>query len=291
MFRSVRFFRLNTAWPESEEALSDKLSSFAFAPCAPYSERSSGWEPPTGEPESLLGRRVEGADLLRLRSQTRLLPSAAIDDALEARIEEWRRRMRMDPPRREKRKLKAQTRDELLPKALLKSRRTSGFVIASERLVAIDTLSDARTEEFLEHLRASLGALDVFPLAFRRPFGELLTRIFLGDAPEGFILGRECRMCDPSDTKASLRCADMDLADQAVRRHVREGMRLTHLEIGFGNVLTCTIDEKGGIARLRLVGSGGDDDLPDEDPLARLDAGFALLTGTLRQLVSALEQV
>ncbi|HEX2138419.1 MAG TPA: recombination-associated protein RdgC, partial [Woeseiaceae bacterium] len=166
MFRNVRFFRLNTAWPESEQALSEQLSSSAFTPCGPYSERSAGWEPPTGDPDGLLARRVHGADLLRLRTQTRLLPAAAIDDALETRVEEWRERMQMEPSRREKRKLKAQTRDELLPKALLKSQRTRGFVIASERLLAVDTLSDARTEQFLEHLRASLGTVDAVPLAF-----------------------------------------------------------------------------------------------------------------------------
>lgn len=290
MFRNVRFFRLNSAWPESEQALSEQLSSAAFEPCAAFSERSSGWEPPTGDPDGLLSRRVEGADLLRLRSQTRLLPAAAIEDALEARVAQWRERMQMEPSRRETRKLKAQTRDELLPKALLKSQRTRGFVIASERLLAVDTLSDKRAEDFLEYLRAPLGSLDVLPLAFQRPFGDLLTRIFLGDPPRGFVLGRECRMCDPSDSKAAIRCTDMDLADQSVRRHLREGMRLTHLEVEFENVLACTIDEKGGLSKLKLVGTDIDEDLPDEDPLARFDAELALLAGTLRQLLSAMKQ-
>lgn len=290
MFRSVRFFRLNTAWPESEQALSEQLASTGFTPCGPYSERSAGWEPPTGDPDGLLARRVEGADLLRLRSQTRLLPAAAIDDALEARLDEWRERVQTEPSRRERRKLKVQTRDELMPKALLKSQRTRGFVIASERLLAIETLSETRTEQFLEHLRAPLGTVDAVPLAFNRPVADLLTRTFLGEPPRGFALGRECRMCDPSDAKASIRCADMDLADAAVRRHVREGMRLTHLEIEFENVMSCTIDEKGGIAKLKLVGNEVAEDFPDEDPLARLDAEFALLTGTLRQLVNAMKQ-
>ncbi|HET6629621.1 MAG TPA: recombination-associated protein RdgC [Woeseiaceae bacterium] len=291
MFRNVRFFRIDIAWPDSEQSLSEQLASAAFTPCGPWSERSAGFEPPTGDPDGLLARRIEGADLLRLRSQARLLPAAAIDDALEVRLEEWRQRMQAEPSSRERRKLKAQTRDELLPKALLKSQRTRGFVIASERLLAVDTLSDARTEQFLEHLRAALGTFDAVPLTYERPFADLLTRIFLGDPPRGFVLGRECRMCDASDTKASIRCADMDLADPAVRRHVREGMRLTHLEIEFENVMRCTIDEKGGIAKLKLVGSEVADDLADEDPLARLDAEFALLTGTLRQLVNALKQV
>jgi recombination associated protein RdgC len=289
MFRSVRLFRLNSPWPESEEALSQQLSAAAFRLCGPFTERSSGWEPPGGDLGGRLCRRVEGADLLRLRSQTRLLPNAAIEDALEMRLEEYRERTQEEPGRREKRRLKELTRDELLPKALPKSQRTCGFVIASERIVAVDTLSDARAEHFIEHLRASLVNLDVVPLAFNRPVDDLLSRIFLGNAPRNFVLGRECRMCDPADAKASIRCADLDLADPAVRRHVSEGMQLTHLGIEFGNVLSCTIDRNGGIGKLKLVGTDVADALPDEDPLARLDAEFALVTGTLRQLITAIE--
>lgn len=290
MFRSVRFFRLTSPWPETEQAVSDHLASFAFRPCGPYSERSSGWEPPAGDADGPLCRRVDGADLLRLRSQTRLLPTAAIDDALEVRLIEYCERTQSEPTRSEKRKLKEQTRDELLPKAFVKSQRTSGFVIASERMIAVDALPDARAEHFLEHLRSSIGSLEAVPLGFNRSVSELLMRIFLGDAPRSFALGRECRMCDPSDTKASIRCVDMDLTDPAVHKHVREGMRLTHLGVEFANVLSCTIDENGGIGKLRIVGTDVDEDLPDEDPLARLDAEFALLTGTLRQLMSALQQ-
>ncbi len=139
MFRSVRFYRLNSSWPDVEQALSEGLASVAFQRCGPYAERSSGWEPPTGDPDGLLARRVENADLLRLRTQTRLLPKAAIDEALEERLATYRERTQEEPGRREKRRLKEQTRDELLPKALLKSERTGGFVLAHEGIIGVDT--------------------------------------------------------------------------------------------------------------------------------------------------------
>jgi recombination associated protein RdgC len=290
MFRNVRFYRLNSSWPDSEQQLAEQLVAAAFRPCGAYAERSTGWEPPTGDPDGLLCRRVEGADLMRLRSQTRLLPAAAIDDALETRLDEYRSRAQQEPSRREKRKLKRETRDELLPKALLKSERTVGFAIGAERIVGVNTLSDSRAERFLDHLRAPLGSLDVAPLSFTRPVGDLLTQIFLGDAPRGFVLGHECRMQDPSDPKATIRCADVDLADAAVRKHVKDGMRLTHLGVEFGNVLSCVIDQNGGISKLKLTGMDAKDEAVDEDPLARLDAEFVLLTGTLRQLIASLKQ-
>jgi len=289
MFRSVRLYRLNSEWPDDEQALSERLAAAAFRPCGAYAERSSGWEPPAGDADPLLARRVTGADLIRLRTQSRLLPAAAVEDALEVRLEEYRARTHEEPSRREKRRLKQQTRDELMPKALLKSERTQALVLGSERLIAVDTLSAPRAERFLDHLRAPLGSLDVVPLEFKRPFGDLLMRIFNGEAPRGFVLGRECKMQDPSDTKATVRCSDMDLADPAVRKHVKDGMRLTHLGVEFGNVVSCVLDHQGGIGKLKLLGSDERDEA-EEDPLARLDAEIALLAGTLRQLIAAIAE-
>lgn len=290
MFRSVRFYRLSSDWPESEQALSERLALSAFHPCGAYAEQSAGWEPPAGDAAPGLARRVTGADLLRLRHQSRLLPAAAIEDALETRVEEYRARTQEEPSRRERRRLKQQVRDELLPKALLKSERTQGLALGGDGLIAVDTLSAPRAERFLDHLRAPLGSLDVAPLEFDRPYAELLTRIFLGDAPRGFVLGRECRMQDPADAKATVRCSDMDLADATVRKHVKDGMRLTHLGVEFGNVLGCVIDQNGGIGKLRLLGADAAREADDEDPLAMLDAEIALLAGTLRQLIAALGQ-
>ena len=143
MFRSVRFYSLASPWLDSEQDLSAKLADAVFKPCGPYNERSSGFEPPTGDDAQGLVRRVGGADLLRLRSQTRLLPAAALNEALEVRLEEYRARMQQEPGRRTKRQLREQTRDELLPKALLKSERTTALVILSERVLAVGSASQS----------------------------------------------------------------------------------------------------------------------------------------------------
>ena len=119
---------------------------------------------------------------------------------------------------------------------------------------------------------------------------ELLKRIFLGDPPRGIKLGRECRMQDPSDSRATVRFADMDLTDVNIRKHVRDGMRLTHLGIEFNNTMSCVIDEKGGLGKLRLLGADAAETGDDEDPLSRFDAEFVLLTGTLRQLNAILAE-
>ncbi len=293
MFRSVRFYSVSSPWPDGEQALSEKLAAAAFKPCGAYTERSSGFEPPTGTEGSPLARRVAGADLLRLRNQTRVLPTAAVNEALEVRIAEYRERMQEEPGRRTKRKLKEQTRDELLPKALLKSDRTTALFLLNENVLAIGTASETRAERFMELLRLALGKLDAEPLTFARPIEHVLTRVFAGDPPPRFALGREARMRDRADAKSSVRWSEVDLTHANVRRCVKDGMELTHLGIQYDGALQAVLDGKGTLGKLKLVGL---DEAADEtaegseEPLARLDAELALLGGTLRQLVAGLRQ-
>ena len=73
-----------------------------------------------------------------------------------------------------------------------------------------------------------------------------------------------------------------------MRKHVRDGMKLTHLAIEVGSVMSCVIDENGALSKLRLLGMDATEETEDEDPQARLDAEFVLLTGTLRQFIDVL---
>ena len=290
MFRNVRFYKLDDNWPDSEEALSQSLESAAFTPCGPLTERSSGWMPVDADTSDLLARRLNGADLIRLRSQSRVLPHAAINEELEARVEEYRNRMQEAPSPREKRRLKAETRDELLPKAMLKSDKIWGYVDLKEKVICIDAALESVADRFLRRLRAPFGELNIRPLQFNKPVNDLLTKIFLGGAPKQFSLGRECRMQDAADSGSIVRWSDFDLSDTTIRNHVANGMRLTHLAIEYDNVLGCVLDENGVITKMRFLGMD-DDNHEENDPLARMDAEFVLITGMLRTLLGDLKKI
>lgn len=289
MFRNVRYYRLDGAWPDDEEALSTCLEQAGFVPCGPLTERSSGWVAVDPDTSDLLARRLNGAELIRLRSQSRVLPAAVVKEELEAKIEEFRKRMKEAPTPREKRRLKAEARDELMPKAMLKSDRIWGYFDLKEKVLGIDTALDSVAERFLRRLQASIDGINIRPLQFMKPVDELLTGIFFEDAPAQFALGRECRMQDLADSGSIVRWTNFDLSDKTIRDHVANGMRLTHLSIVYDNVMSCVLNENGAISKLRFIGM--DDDIEDhKDPLARQDAEFVLITSTLRNLLGDLKK-
>lgn len=290
MFRNVQFFRLNGDWPDSEQAVSEKLDGSAFRPCGPLTERSSGWVPIDSGNGETLARRVNGADLIKLRSQSRVLPASVINEELETRLDDYRARMNENPSASEKRRLKAETRDELLPKAMLKSDRILGYIDVKEKMLGINAAQNAAAERFLLHLRAPFDQVSIIPLQFNQPVAALLNNIFFGNAPRQFTLGRECRMQDAADVRSIVRWSDFDLDDKSIQKHVTDGMRLTHLGIVYDNVLSCVLDEDGVIRKLRFLGADDEGD-DDGDPLTRMDAEFVLMTGTLRHMLADMKKL
>ncbi|MFC1740139.1 recombination-associated protein RdgC [Pseudomonadota bacterium] len=291
MFRNLRFYRITSPWPKTEEKLSETLAENAFSPCGAYSERSAGWEAPAEFDGAPLCRRLNGADLLQLRTQSRVLPVAAIKEALVDKVDEYRSRMAQEPPRSELRRLREETKEELLPKALLKSERSRACFIHSESLLVIDAGTDSKAEWFIDHLRTCFGEFTCVPLVFNHEPAELLKRIFLGETLLGFSLGHECRMQDVSDSKSIATWREFELSDPSIRKHVVDGMRLTHLGVGFDELLSCVINDNGDISKLKFI-EGDAADTPDyEDPLARQDADFVLLTGTVTRMVASLKKL
>jgi recombination associated protein RdgC len=134
----------------------------------------------------------------------------------------------------------------------------------------IDAGTDSKAEWFIDQLRTCFGEFNCTPLAFNHEPAELLKRIFLGDSPLGFTLGRECRMQDLSDSKSIATWREFELTDPAIRKHV---------------------NEHGDITKFKFV-EGDAADIPDsDDPLARLDADFVLLSGAVTRMIANLKKL
>lgn len=290
MFRNLRFYQMEGQWPDSEQALSTALMENTFEPCGKFSEKSAGWEAPGGDDQDDLCRRIMGADLLQLRTQSRIVPPAAIKEALEARIVEFRHRTRLNPPRRELIRMKMETRDELLSRALLKSERTRACVIPSISLMAIDVATATKAEWLIDQLRPCLPGVRWTPLEFAKRPDAIMKRMFQGDLPAGFGLGQECRMQSPADARSTGTWRRVDISDAAIQKHVEDGMRLTHLGLTFDEVMSFTLAEDGSIGKLDLLAADPADRPDEEDALAQLDTDFSLLAGSIRRLIPALQK-
>ena len=287
-FRNVRLYRIFSQWPSSEEALSGVLENIAFKPCGAYNERSGGFEPPVNGAGELLARRVSGADLLQLRIQTRVLPPAAVQEALAVRIDAFKQRTQTEPNRAEKRDLKDEVYAELLPQTLLRSDRLQAVMLPADKILVVGSASESVADYLMDALKRAMVSFQYAPVAFKTPADELMKRLFMGSSSERFRMGRECRMRDPSDTRASVNWLDFDLGDSSIRRHVTDGLKVDRLGLIFDQVCGLVVDQDLVLRKVRLLGQVGMDQVPDEDPLAKHDAEFVIMAGAFKSLVDAL---
>ena len=289
-FRNLRVYRIQSEWPESEEALSDLLAAAEFKPCGAFAERSGGFETPVDNSGDLMCRRLAGNDLIQLRVQSRVLPAAAVKEALAERVEEFKQRMQSEPNRAEKRELKEEIYSQLLPQALTRSDRVQAFYLRDKKLLVVGTASQSVAEYLLDNLGRALISLRYSPLAFKQPALDLLTQVFLQTRVDSFSLGRECRMRDPSDSAATVNWLDIDLADPSVRRHVTEGLAVDRLGLNFDQVFRFVLDSDLVVRKLRLADQESIPDEPMDDPLAKHDADFVMLSACVNQLMEGLEK-
>jgi len=290
MIKNLRFYRVHSDWPSTEVEVSEQLENAAFKPCPAFSERSMGFEPPVENAGDLLCRSLAGADLIQMRLQSRVLPTAAVKEALVERVVAFVNRTGRDPSRKEKREMKEEVFGELLPRALLKSDRIAAFYIKAEKILAVGTSSANNAERLLDCLRSALGSMQAVPLEYKNPAHGLMTNVFLGDAPNEFGLGRECRMKDLAEPKSTVNWLDMDLSDSSVRAHVKGGLSIDRVGVQFDGLLRCTIDQELVLRKIRLEGIEELDDLDDEDPVGKHDAEFTLFCGLTTRLLGALKK-
>lgn len=165
----------------------DKLNEKVFNPCSPTDAVSVGW----AKPAEFLGEnnlvyRIGQYDLIALKTESKVLPSASINKILTEKITEIESRKQRKLKGRERADLKDQIIYELLPRALSKESVTLAYVDRVKHKVIVNASSASNAEKLLSHLRKTIGSLPVVPLAVEKNVPGTMTDWVSDHFPEGF---------------------------------------------------------------------------------------------------------
>lgn len=293
MFKNARLFRLDTTFGLDAAELEARLATRRFRPCGPIETATLGWAPPLGEETSALVQGVGGCLLMCARKQERLLPSAAVAEALDERVNELESGEARDVGRAERRRLREQIINEMLPRAFTRSRRTQLYVDTEAGWLVVDAASEKQAEDVVSLLRETLETLPAkHPDPSRAPTGIMTGWLLEDSAPQDFVPGDACELRDADDNASVVRCSGQNLASEEILNHLRAGKRATKLALEWDERLSFTLADDLSLKRLR-VGDSLLEELDDTemDPAQRLDAEFAILALQLRQLIVRLDEV
>ena len=291
-FRNLTLFRFPEGIDQRFKKLDEQLAEHELRPCGPLELQTRGWVSPYGRGEELFSIEHGGAALVALGGEDKLLPTAVINQHIAEKVEELEKQRGRPVGARERRKLKDDALTELLPRALARPSRLSGYVDIANGWVVVDTSSRKAAEGFVSALRNALGSFPATSLEPEESPRALMTEWMIeGKLPAGFALGDECELKDPADNGAIVRCRRQDLGADEMREHLTSGKQVTQLALTFEERMRFVLDETLTVRKFKLLDIAVEQlDKGDRDSAkAELDARFVLLAGEVARLLAAIE--
>jgi recombination associated protein RdgC len=290
-FKNLCIYDLTEGFALAAEALEQKLTQFAFQPIGRSELTVQGWVPPLGRQGQQLVHAANGALLLCLQQESRILPPAVIREVLEERVAECEEREMRKLGRREKNRMKEEITLDLLPRSFTCSKRTFGYIDPQNSYLVIDAASWRQAEEFTELLRAGLGTLPIRPLqAEVSPQSVMTGWLYDHRTPADIELGEETVLEDPHKTGAEIRAKRQDLAAGEILGHIKAGKRPRRLAATWDERLSCILDADLSVKRLKFLDIVQEDagDREPDTAAERFDADFAIMTLELRRFIPRL---
>lgn len=292
-FRNLTFFRFPVTLKKSFATIDAALAECALKPVGPLEAMSRGFVSPFGRDEPALSHSVGESLWLTLGGEDKLLPAAVINDVMNKRIAEIESKDGRKLGGRARKRLKEDLVHELLPRAFVRPTRLNAMIDLKQGVVAVDSSSRKAAEGFLTELRHALGSFPALPLNAEVSPRTVLTGWIAGEPlPEGFILGDECELKDPSDQGAVVKCQRQELLGDEIGKHLEAGKQVTRLALVFDDHVSFVLGEDLVVRKLKFL-DGAVDQLEnsERDSLnAELDARFALMSAEVSRLFAALEK-
>ena len=286
-FKNIRAYRLTQPFDLSPEQLGEQLEQHSFTPCAKSQPLSLGWVAPLGEESESLVHAAGGRLLLRLKREEKLLPSTVVREMLEEKVAHIESEQARKVYRKERLSLRDEIVQDCLPRAFSRSAGMYAYIDTRSNWIFIDAASAARAEELLNLLRECIGTFAVvLPQVVNAPAAVMTNWLVHHNLPDDFALGEECELREPGEEGGVVRCRGVDLLSEEVETHLQAGKQVAKLSLQWEQRLSLVIAEDLCLRRLKFADElmQENEEIPEADVAARLDADFALMSAAVSSL-------
>lgn len=296
-FKNLKIYRFSKPFTLLPEQLEQQLADKSFQPCASTQPSSYGWVSPLNHPhtdQNQLTHTIGQYTMICSRLEERILPASVVNDALNDKLDSIQSETGRRPVGKYKQSIKDELILDLLPKAFTRSKRSYAYLDREQQLIIVDAASSNKAEELIEFLRQTLGSLPVVPLKTITSPATLMTAWLKGEnLADDFVIKDECELQEAAEDGAIIRCKRQDLSSDEIQMHLDNGKQVTRLAVNWNDTLECLLQDDLNIKRLKfsdeLLEQAADDGA--EDPAARFDADFNLMTGELSRFIPRLIEV
>lgn len=286
-FKNIRAYRLTSPFDLTAETLAEKLVQRAFTPCTPSQPLALGWVPPVGDEEAPLAHAAAGRFLIRLKREEKLLPSTVVREQLEEKVAEIEQAQARKVYRKERLNLKDEIIQDCLPRAFSRSSAVHAYIDVRANWIFVDAASASRAEELLNLLRDCIGSFPVvLPQVNNAPLATMTNWLVHRNLPDDFELGSECELRELGEDGGVVRCRGVDLLSEEVETHLHAGKQVARLALQWDERVSLLLAEDLCLRRLKFADElmKENEDIPEGDEAARIDADFALMADAVTSL-------
>ncbi|MEZ5570717.1 MAG: recombination-associated protein RdgC [Halioglobus sp.] len=286
-FKNIRAYRLTRPFDLSPEQLAQKLVVRSFVPCAKSQAVSAGWVSPLGEESEELVHAAAGRLLLKLKREEKLLPSTVVREQLDEKIAAIEADQGRKVYRKERLNLKDEIVQDCLPRAFSRSTYMYAYIDVKANWIFVDSASASRAEELLNLLREGIGSFPLLlPQVNNAPAAVMTSWLLHRNLPDDFELGQECELREPGEEGGVVRCRGVDLLSEEVETHLHAGKQVARLALNWDERLSLLLAEDLCLRRLKFADElmKENEEIPEADQAARLDADFALMADAVTGL-------
>ena len=289
MFKNALVFHIDQWEQPTLAQFEQRLDGARFVECGATQPESAGWVPPRGDKHGILAENVAGQIILKLRTETKAVPSSVVKTELEAKLDQIEQQTGRRLKGKKAREIKDEIVHSLLPRAFPKRSGTLVWLDVKAGLVLVDAASMKKADAVLTRLAELLGGgLKMSPLqTAMSPATAMAGWLTEQEAPSGFSLDRDCELKQPDSEKATVRYARHSLEIAEVAGHIQQGKLPTQLGMTWASRVSFVLHESGALKKIKLLDvvlengaekAGGADD-------SGFDTDVALATGELSQLI------
>jgi recombination associated protein RdgC len=272
--------------------LEERLAPLAFNPCLPTDLCRYGFSPALGEQSQLLGHQVEQQILLRVRTETRTVPTDEIRRECQKRIDAQENTLGRALNKKERDDIKNDAIESLLPRAFSKFADTLIWINLADRYLVVSDISSGKVDTAMALLRKAIGSLPVVPFDLDAAVEETMSGWVKSPEhiPPSFSLGNQVLLLSAMVKGPTTKAKAESLVDNAVIREAMANNQLvTQLELAWRGELEFTLTDGMQLKGIRPLGDVFLA-LPcyGEDALQTADANFVLFVGSMRELLAEL---
>lgn len=286
-FKNIRAYRLTQPFDLSPEKLGENLSVRGFVPCSKSQAVAAGWVPPLGEESQELVHAAAGCLLLKMKREEKLLPATVVREQLDEKVAAIESEQGRKVYRKERLSLKDEIVQDCLPRAFSRSTHVHAYIDVRANWIFVDSASASRAEELLNLLRECIGNFPLLlPQVNNAPSAVMTSWLLHRSLPDDFELGQECELREPGEEGGVVRCRGVDLLSEEVETHLHAGKQVARLALVWDERVSLLLAEDLCLRRLRFTDElmKENEDIPEADAAARLDADFALMADAITGL-------